>query len=97
MSHNTERDMIEAYATRIQELETEVAEFQSLIDLQHRRSAEASKLWQVAHKEPNVWPDLGKLLEWLMQERAAGLVEIRQLRGDLMAAQELVGELQGNG
>lgn len=41
----------------IAELQAELAEKQALAD----------KLWQVAHNQPNVWPDLGELIGWLMQ------------------------------
>lgn len=52
----------------------EVAELQALIDLQRTRMDAARALWQDAHPEKkNVWPDLGDLLEWLMQERDAAL------------------------
>jgi len=52
----------------IAELRSELAEYESLIKLQRQRSVEADKLWQKAHNKPNVWPDLGKLLEWLIQK-----------------------------
>lgn len=45
-------------------------ELQSLFDAQWKRSREADKLWQAAHPDQGtVWPDLGKLLGWLMDER----------------------------
>jgi hypothetical protein len=49
------------------EMRAEIDYFQTLIDLQHKRTVEADKLWQQAHNQPNVWPDLGKLIEWLMK------------------------------
>lgn len=52
--------------TELAEAKTELAELKSLFDLQHKRSLEAMKMWQDAHNEPRTWPDLGKLLEWLM-------------------------------
>lgn len=57
---------------RVAELESELEEYASLIKLQHSRSVEASKLWQAAHNKPLVWPDLGKLLAWLMGQIKEG-------------------------
>lgn len=48
------------------EMRAEIDYFQSLIDLQHKRTVEADKLWQQAHNQPDVWPDLGRLIEWLL-------------------------------
>lgn len=49
------------------EMRAEIDYFQTLIDLQHKRTVEADKLWQVAHNQPDVLPDLGRLIEWLMK------------------------------
>ena len=48
------------------EMRAEIDYFQTLIDLQHKRTVEADKLWQTAHDQPDVWPDLGVLIEWLL-------------------------------
>lgn len=48
------------------EMRAEIDYFQTLIDLQHKRTLEANKLWQKAHNKPDVLPDLGKLVEWLL-------------------------------
>lgn len=59
----------------------EAAELQSLFDLQRKRMDAARALWQQAHPDKeNVWPDLGDLLAWLMQEWDAALKENSQLR-----------------
>ena len=51
----------------IKRLLAEKAELQSLFDLQHKRTLEADRLYQKAHNQPeNVFPDLGKLIEWLL-------------------------------
>lgn len=48
---------------------TELAELNALSDLQYRRSMAATKRWQAAHPDQkDVFPDLGKLLEWMMGE-----------------------------
>ncbi len=43
-------------------------ELEALFDLQHTRVLTATKLWQKAHKQPRVHPDLGKLVEWLLSQ-----------------------------
>lgn len=48
------------------ELKTELKGLRSLFELQHKRVVEADKLWQKAHDQPNVWPDLGELIDWLL-------------------------------
>lgn len=42
-------------------------ENEALFDLQWKRSMEATKLWQ-KENDPEIWPNLGKLLEWLMDK-----------------------------
>ena len=56
-------------AAIIRELQERVNELETLFALQLKRTLEADKLWQRAHNQHDAWPDLGKLLEWLMQER----------------------------
>lgn len=56
---------VEAMAYAIQ-LEQEIKEMQELFDLQHTRSREADKLWQEATGKHDTLPDLGRLLEWLI-------------------------------
>ncbi len=51
--------------------EKERDEMQALFDLQHTRTVVADKLWQEAHGKPDVLPDLGELVSWLLRERAA--------------------------
>jgi len=43
-------------------------ELQSIFDAQHKRTAQADKLWQKAHNKPDVLPDLGELIRWLLEE-----------------------------
>ena len=49
------------------EAKLELQDLESLFDLQHSRVTEATKLWQAAHDKPDILPDLGTLIEWLMQ------------------------------
>ena len=53
-------------AAKIRELEHDNAELRALFDLQHKRTLEADKLWQKAHNKPDTFPDLGKLIDWLL-------------------------------
>ena len=67
----------------------EAAELQALFGLQRTRMDAARALWQEAHPEKeNVWPDLGDLLAWLMQERAVAKTFSQLDRAALAAARE---------
>jgi len=46
----------------------ELQEYDYMFELQQSRMGEAIKFWQEATHQPDVWPDLGKLLEWLCNE-----------------------------
>jgi len=48
------------------ELKEDVAEKQSLFDLQHTRTLEASAMWQ-EETGKDCFPDLGELVRWLME------------------------------
>jgi hypothetical protein len=52
----------------VEEIESKISEYQTLLDIQHERTQQADRAWQVAHNQPNVIPDLGELIEWLMGE-----------------------------
>jgi hypothetical protein len=55
---------------RLDEALKDNQELRGLFDLQHTRYGEAEKLWRRAAPGRNLTsPDLGRLLEWLMQER----------------------------
>jgi hypothetical protein len=62
----------------VREIESKISEYQSLLDMQHKRTQQADKAWQIAHNQLNVLPDLGELIEWLMSE--AGMI----MKGDSM-------------
>jgi len=59
---------------RNKQLAEDIAEKQSLFDLQHTRTLEADKLWQeeTGH-DCNCFPDLGELIRWLMEKAAGSL------------------------
>jgi len=76
----------------------EAEDLQALFDLQRKRMTVADELWRKAHPEEGMtWPDLGRLLEWLMQQLAlarageARAVEALKLIA-AMASDELKGE-----
>jgi len=54
--------------TQVAQLQDTVEQFETLIDHQHECAAEAIKLWQKAHNQPNTLPDIGVLIEWLALE-----------------------------
>jgi hypothetical protein len=61
----------QAIYDRALELQAEVQELDQLFELQHTRTVEADKLWREAHPGNDfVIPDLGRLVEWLLEERA---------------------------
>jgi len=51
----------------VKQLKEDLAEKQSLFNLQHKRTLEAMAVWQ---KETgnDCWPDLGELVRWLMEK-----------------------------
>jgi len=54
------------------QLKEDIAEKQSLFDLQHTRTLEASAMWQ-AETGKDYFPDLGELIRWLMEKAAGSL------------------------
>ena len=54
---------------RIITLEEENKNLHALFDLQHTRTLEASKLWQEETSNPGVYPDLGLLIDWLLERK----------------------------
>lgn len=55
--------------SKIFELVEERNELISLFDLQHTRMAKAEKLWRESTGYSRTKPDLGELLDWLMDQR----------------------------
>ena len=60
-------------------LKEENTELNRLFELQHTRVGEATRLWQEAHGKPDVLPDLGDLVGWL-------LAEIERLKKEVIEA-----------
>ena len=72
----------ESAERRAQELET-------LFALQQTRMAEAIRLWQESNNKPDILPDLGDLLSWLIrrtQEAEALNAELRRIHRDTLDA-----------
>ena len=62
--------VVDAYE-RITALEAENTALENLFTLQHKRVEAAEKLWQKETGNPDVMPDLGRLVGWLVDENAA--------------------------
>lgn len=67
---------------RAAELSEKMTEYDALFKMQHSRTVHADKLWQTAHGQPDIFPDLGTLIDWLMSrmskaEARAALLETR--------------------
>ena len=50
------------------EAEEEVKELQAVFDLQQTRMGKGTKMWRIATGKNDVLPDLGDLLDWLMDQ-----------------------------
>lgn len=64
----------------IVQVREENAELTALFERQERRLGEARKLWCEEHNEPLTHPDLGQLIHWLIETRAAALKENADLK-----------------
>ena len=69
-------------------------ELQSVFDLGHTRTVEADKLWQEAHGKPEVWPDLGELVGWLMKRYDDLQAELERMRALIAALPKVEGEIE---
>lgn len=54
----------------------ELKELKLLNDLQNRRVQEATQIWQTATGRTDTWPDLGRMLEFLLTDRDALILEL---------------------
>lgn len=72
--------------SRLVEARLELQDHRTLLDVQHARTAKADQLWQEAHQRPNVLPDLGSLIDWLLARAQHLEEEIQQLRQMARAA-----------
>jgi len=74
-----ERD---AALAKIEALEAEVSETDQLFETQHRRTREADKLWQEATGQHHVLPDLGTLIQWLLDRATTAEEQVATLKKD---------------
>lgn len=63
----TLKEVLEIAIKRITELEAEIKEFQTLFEMQKTRLKQVTKLWQEATGQHGTIPDLGDLVEWLLE------------------------------
>jgi hypothetical protein len=81
-------DPLQEARQRIAELELEVSDYGRLIALQHTRVGAADLLFQQAHDWPaEKFPDLGRLVNWLLEERLRLIQRIGVLERICMRAQ----------
>ena len=82
-------------ANLIEAIKAENAELQALFDMQWKRMRTAEKLWCDAHPDrKNIRPDLGALIQWLMDERGRSLNNFVQVLSLLDGAEDVI-ELYG--
>ena len=67
----------------IHELSEENKNLTALFNLQHKRSITADKLWQQCTENTGVYPDLGVLLKWFMDERAEMMRVFESIRDEV--------------
>jgi len=65
---------------KVIKLEVENKELNALFDLQRTRTKKAEKMWQEAMGKCDTIPDLGVLLDWLINEIKKLKTELTQLR-----------------
>lgn len=69
-------------------------EYSHIFELQRKRTLEADALWRAAHPENKLAsPDLGKLLEWLMEQKevpeGSRLSQVQQMARSMDAARNI--------
>jgi len=74
------QEQIARLQRELDELRGDLAEKRSLMDLQHRRTLEAQRLWQTETGNTH-WPDLGTLIEWLTERGNREEGELDTLHG----------------
>ena len=72
----------------------DMKELNRLFDVQHKRTQEADKLWQEEHNKPDIIPDLGELISWLLDEIDGLKITIDNQSAELGAKQLHIEELE---
>lgn len=60
--------MIDQLRQQIVGLQEDLRDYEALFSLQTSRMQRATKVWQLETGHPDVLPDLGKLLDWLLSK-----------------------------
>ena len=76
---------------RLEEYKKNWLALKQLFEKQHSRTEAADKLWQETHGKPDVLPDLGELIDWLMARHDAVAEEVKTAK-NLLANFNLTGE-----
>jgi len=73
-------DRLAAAREAMDEAIAERDELQDLFDLQHTRTEKADELWRQAHPSDTfIIPDLGKLIDWLLEQRTVPRVMLNEI------------------
>jgi hypothetical protein len=60
---------LDAIRARMQELERERDEHDASFNLYDRAIRRGTEAWHAAGGDPDVWPDVGALVKWILEER----------------------------
>lgn len=78
---------------RIEELETEVAEIQSVWDLTWKADQKAIEIWRTSHpRDETVFPDRSKMTEWMLERITALKAALLKFGKHKNVTQELPGK-----
>lgn len=72
------------------EILQENSDINRIFDLQHRRMSKATSLWRKCNGKPMVSPDLGKMLDWLM-DRGRIANDLAELKWGIYLDGRLIG------
>ena len=89
--------LIERLTRERDQAQTRLAEYQRLFDMQWERSQEADAMWRAAHPGNElVKPDLGDLLQWLMEQAGDPLALARKRGREAMADPVRLAEIEAH-
>jgi len=57
------------FLKQLEDLKERLTDYDQLFNLQHSRMAKATKRWQDATGKHEIFPDLGDLLDWLLESK----------------------------
>lgn len=85
-SLGAQRAYINGLECHLRQAKERGTELDNLFDIQQTRMGEATKLWQEATGETETLPDLGELLDWLMERGTDAEAKVKQLEKNLKKA-----------